>query len=81
LSEPLRGIAAGCVLLRAARPRMRRVPLARGIHPPCRNGYRLAKRQGKPNAANARKLRWNGRCCDLTDNGAVKRLRAIHRDA
>jgi hypothetical protein len=49
--------------------------------PGFRDGYRSAKRQGKPNLIIARKPRKSGVSQVPSVTGAYRRLRPIHRDA
>src|SRR5450631_421534 len=58
----------------------RRMPRAARTRVPCADGYRFAKRQGKPNPADRRKPQRNKHSCNLAVPACAKRLRRIHRD-
>jgi hypothetical protein len=46
----------------------------------CINGYRLPKLHGKPNPADARKIRQNKGFCHSSGTAPPARLRRIHCD-
>jgi hypothetical protein len=62
-------------------PRARSPDTGRCSHrSPCADGYRFAKRQGKPNSADRRKPRRNKHSCNFAAPACAKCLRRIHRD-